>query len=257
MTRLAWALVAGLLVAGCSGSLVERTFNPDVYTVEPGDTLYSIAWRYRLDPEDLARWNAIDEPDELHVGQRIRLRPPEEGTAAATEPAAPDDAAPTAVADTDTDTGRAPNGEPRRGGTTATRTETSGEPEASGEPGEWAWPTQGRVVGTFSDGRVAGHGIDIAGEMGQPVKATRAGKVVYSGDGLQAYGRLVIIRHADDYISAYAHNEEVLVREGDRVTGGQQIARMGKTRDDAAMLHFEIRRSGEPVDPLEYLPPRE
>lgn len=252
--RLAWALAASLLLAGCSGALVERTFNPNVYTVEPGDTLYSIAWRYRLDPQDLARWNAIDNPDELRVGQRIRLRAPQDGATAASEPAAPDDEAGAAPAPAGETTA---SSEDDRSGKATNRTETVGEPEATGDPGEWAWPTEGRVVGTFTDGRVAGRGIDIAGEVGQPVKATQAGQVVYSGGGLEAYGRLVIIRHADDYISAYAHNDEVHVREGDRVTGGQQIARMGKTRDDAAMLHFEIRRSGEPVDPLEYLPPRD
>ncbi len=249
-----WALAAALLLSGCTGSLVERTFNPDVYTVESGDTLYSIAWRYRLDPQDLARWNAIDQPDELRVGRRIRLRPPEDGAPAASEPAAPEGdagSAPASAGET-----RASD-ERNRGVAAPTKAEPAGEPEATGTPGEWAWPTRGRIVGTFTDGRVAGRGIDIAGEVGQPVKATQAGEVVYSGDGLQAYGRLVIIRHADDYISAYAHNNAVLVREGDRVTGGQQIARMGKTRDNAAMLHFEIRRSGEPVDPLDYLPPRD
>jgi len=252
LTRLAGALVASLLLAACSGAFVERTFNPAIYTVQPNDTLYSIAWRYRLDPQDLARWNGIDEPDELQVGRRIRLRPPADGTAPASEPAPTSGesaAAPAAAAEA--------SDERNRGGNAVTEAGSAGQPEASGEPGQWAWPTQGRVVGTFTDGRVAGRGLDIAGEVGQPVKATQAGEVVYSGDGLQAYGRLVIIRHADDYISAYAHNEEVLVREGDRVTGGQQIARMGKARDDAAMLHFEIRRSGDPVDPLDYLPPRD
>lgn len=239
-------VVLALALGGCTGgNLAGRTFEPTVYVVRPGDTVYSIAWRYQIDPEDLVRWNDLENPDRLRIGQRLRLAP--RATASGVD--APPDSAPARGGDRD------------RAGTAATtaapQESASREWVARGEPGTWRWPTEGRVVGTFGDGRVAGRGVDIAGRVGQPVQATAAGKVVYSGEGLQAYGRLVIIRHEGDYVSAYAHNSELLVREGQRVTAGQQIARMGESGDGGAMLHFEIRRQGRPVDPLEYLPPRD
>ena len=238
MRRAAAVVLASVLaLAGCAtDGLVGRTFDPAVYVVRPGDTVYSIAWRYQVDPQDLIRWNGLEHPDRLRVGQRLRLGP---------------------------GSGRVPSAEARRTGEQDAGTERAparseqGAPEPAGARGPWRWPTEGRLVGTYDDGRVAGRGIDIAGELGQPVQATAAGEVVYSGEGLQAYGRLVIIRHEGQYLSAYAHNSELLVREGQRVTAGQQIARMGESADGVAMLHFEIRREGRPVDPLDYLPSRQ
>lgn len=211
-------------------------FDPNVYVVRTGDTLYSIAWRYRIDYQDLLRWNDLDNPDNIRPGQRIRLAP------AASTPAR----SPTVAAQT-----------PPSRDAAADTSDPSPAPPARGGEGEWRWPTDGRVVGTFDDGSLSGRGIDIAGEEGQPVQATAAGKVVYSGSGLQAYGQLIIIRHSDDFLSAYAHNRELLVQEGKRVASGQQIARMGRNLDGNALLHFEIRYRGRPVDPLEYLPPRD
>jgi lipoprotein NlpD len=257
LIRVVGVALAALLLVGCgTGGSVSATFDPDVYTVQEGDTLYSIAWRYHVDPDALARWNAIEDPDNLRVGRRIRLRPPQGDTRASAEPGAPSDP-PTGSDAASGGVATEASTEGQAGGTRANGAAGEGQPAAQGETGDWGWPASGRIVGTFGDGRVPGRGIDIAGERGDPVKATRAGEVVYSGDGLKAYGRLVIIRHADDYISAYAHNDEVLVGEGERVTGGQQIARMGKTRAETALLHFEIRRSGDPVDPLQHLPPRD
>ena len=130
-----------------------------------------------------------------------------------------------------------------------------GKPAADdGEPLDWVWPAKGKIVAGFSETSSL-KGIDIAGTAGQPVAASAAGKVVYSGTGLRGYGKLIIIKHNGTYLSAYAHNREILVKEGQQVTKGQKIAEMGNTDAEQVMLHFEIRRQGKPVDPLKYLPP--
>ena len=116
----------------------------------------------------------------------------------------------------------------------------------------WRWPAKGKVVTSFS--RSGGKGIDIAGKFGQTIVAASAGRVVYSGSGLIGYGQLIIVKHNKRYLSAYAHNNKILVKEGDTVTGGQRIAEMGRSGSNRAMLHFEIRRDGKPIDPLRYLP---
>jgi len=247
--RLALVACLPLVLAGCTSSgLVGDAFKPGVYIVRPGDTLYSIAWRYQVDYHDLVRWNDIDNPDQLRVGRRLRLGPPRQVAQAAPAPA------------------DAPAGQPSAGSRAAARTPDASAdaasrhdeaPAAKGASGDWRWPADGQVIGTFGDGIVAGRGVDIEGEYGQAIQATAAGEVVYSGKGLQAYGRLVIIRHAGEYLSAYAHNSRLLVQEGQRVAAGQQIARMGRSNDGRSLLHFEIRRQGKPVDPLDYLPPRQ
>jgi lipoprotein NlpD len=119
---------------------------------------------------------------------------------------------------------------------------------------DWAWPAKGKVVAQFSEATSL-KGIDIAGSAGQPVTASAGGKVVYAGSGLRGYGKLIIIKHNDAYLSAYAHNRDILVKEGQQVSKGQKIAEMGNTDTDQVKLHFEIRRQGKPVDPLRYLPP--
>jgi len=231
-------LLAALTAGGCASSGIGEAFNPNVYTVRPGDTLYSIAWRYQIDYQDLRRWNDLPDPDVIMPGQKILLAPPSRtgtkrsvrSSTQATAESARQESAP---------------------GTAGQR-----ERDGRGAVGEWRWPAAGEVIGTFSNGRVSGRGVDIAGEPGSPVQATAPGKVVYSGNGLPAYGQLIIIRHAGEYLSAYAHNEALLVEEGKRVTAGQQIARMGRSLDGEPLLHFEIRHRGQPVDPLDYLPPR-
>lgn len=249
-----------LLVAGCAGSLAGNRFRPEVYTVRSGDTLYSIAWRYRIDHQDLMRWNGIDNARNLRIGQRLRLHPDRMAASASTATASAGSDAPSSGGgrgDTgaSSDSGSAP--ESRSSTASAAQPETDARNETGEPPGRWRWPTRGTVVARFGDGRAGGRGVDIRGEQGQPIHATAAGDVVYSGDGLKAYGRLLIVRHEGDYLSAYAHNSELLVAEGDRVDAGQPIARMGRTREGTALLHFEIRRGGSPVDPLDYLPQRE
>lgn len=128
------------------------------------------------------------------------------------------------------------------------------EPAAGGDDVGWIWPANGKTIGTFSEG--GSKGVDIAGKAGDPVIAAGDGKVVYSGTGLRGYGKLVIIKHNNTYLSAYAHNQNILVKEGQSVTKGQKIAEMGNTDADQVKLHFEVRRSGKPVDPLKYLPQR-
>ena len=128
------------------------------------------------------------------------------------------------------------------------------ETAVSGDEIGWIWPANGKTVANFSEG--GSKGVDIAGKTGDPVIAAGDGKVVYSGTGLRGYGKLVIIKHNNTYLSAYAHNQNILVKEGQSVSKGQKIAEMGNTDADQVKLHFEVRRQGKPVDPLKYLPPR-
>lgn len=225
-----------------------------------GDTLHSIAWRYGQSVEDLVAWNDLDSPDRIYPGQDIRLRP---GPGDAPATAATDGGQGDAASGGSASGGAASSGEGASGNagqsTSADRDGASGgDAEEGGDGGdgsvaEWAWPTAGEVVGTFGDGRAFGRGIDITGEAGQPVRAAAGGEVVYSGEGLEAYGPLIIIRHNSAFLSAYAHNTDVRVAEGDRVERGDRIASMGRSLDDEPLLHFEIRRDGDPVDPLDYL----
>lgn len=198
-----------------------------------GETLYSIAWRYGLDPRQLAAWNGLGDGSLIFPGQRLVLGAPPGG---APVPAARQDAPPRPAS------APAPSPRPARQPAVA----------VSG----WRWPATGPVLGTYGSSAKTQSGIHIGGERGGPVLAAADGEVVYAGSGLKTYGQLVILRHSPSYLSAYGYNEALLVGEGDRVPGGQRIARMGIGPDQRAMLHFEIRRDGRPVDPLGFLPPR-
>jgi lipoprotein NlpD len=231
------------------------------YTVVRGDTLYSIAFRYGLDYRRLAAANAIAQPYTIFPGQRLVLREAALPVVAEAPRKAPEKAPPPAAraspGATPTVT-RAPaaTATPRRSaksqdpGTTAVPTEPV-PPQASAG---WRWPAEGRVTRGF-DGALH-KGIDIAGERGDPVVAAAGGRVVYAGSGIAGYGLLVILRHTDDYLSAYGHNDALLVEEGDTVRAGAPIARRGSSGTDAVKLHFEIRRQGRPIDPRGLLPPR-
>lgn len=211
------------------------------YRVRSGDTLYSIASRHGWDWRALAERNAIPAPYTIRVGQVIRF--------SGSGPVVPMAVSGSAVSAPVTTT-RA-----TRSPVTASATvQPSGAATVSSAG--WTWPANGQLIALFSSNSSLNKGIDIAGEMGQPVVAASAGNVVYAGSGLRGYGELVIIKHSDTYVSAYGHNRRLLVREGQQVKAGQTIAEMGATGTDRVKLHFEIRRQGKPVDPLQYLPRR-
>lgn len=197
-----------------------------VYTVRSGDTLYSVAWRHGLDVRDLVAWNSLPDPDLILAGQTLYL--------------APD--AGDAIVNRGADTGA-----PVAGPGVAPANE-----DAPDTP--WRWPVAGPPMGGYAAGSGLGEGIGIGGELVTRILAAAPGEVVYAGRGLPLYGNLVIVRHDEAYLSAYGHNETLLVEEGDRVTQGQAIATMGMGPARRPQLHFEIRRDGVPVDPMDYLP---
>jgi lipoprotein NlpD len=265
-----------------------------LHTVQRGDTLYGIAFANSLDYRDIASWNQLESPDRIMVGQVLRLTPPPSAVeikplVEVTPPSAqplteppllttpqavllpyteanwaqmsvppPAPPAPPTVASP-----AAPTAPP------ATKVAMPATPPAvapvvpvpvpavvppSSAEIVWLWPADGKLAGRF--GGAGGKGIDIVGQRNTPVVAVAPGKVVYSGSGLRGYGQLLIVKHSGEYLSAYAHNDSILVKEGDMVTAGQRIALMGDSDADRVMLHFEIRRYGKPLDPLNYLPER-
>jgi lipoprotein NlpD len=291
----ACALIASLVVGGCASKspapVVERGGQPvapvattisgkDIYTVKKGDTLYSIALDHGVDYKDLAAWNNIENRNRIQVGQSLRIRAP--GVLAGSDVAL---AKPVVIVTSVEKRTLEGNGdtlkrEPKAGKEAyseqalvqaqgqqkpaepplpAVKPEVKPEqkpvePALGADEFVWIWPANGKIVGTFSEG--ASKGVDIAGKAGDLVLAAGDGKVVYSGTGLRGYGKLVIVKHNNTYLSAYAHNQNVLVKEGQAVTKGQKIAEMGNTDADQVKLHFEVRRLGKPVDPLKYLPQR-
>ncbi|MFZ3203350.1 MAG: peptidoglycan DD-metalloendopeptidase family protein [Pseudomonas sp.] len=266
-------LVIGAFLAGCASSpsgsvqVVDRNnrgaamqqrqpVTSGQYVVRRGDTLYSIAFRFGWDWKALAARNGIAPPYLIRVGQVIRFdgRQPARGSVVASAPTVTRPAAvarPIAPIHAPAARPQAQTSVPIKP-TPATTPVQSVQRSASG----WAWPAGGVVIGRFSSNGSLNKGIDIAGDLGQPVLAASDGSVVYAGSGLRGYGELVIIKHSDTYVSAYGHNRRLLVQEGQQVKAGQTIAEMGSTGADRVKLHFEIRRQGKPVDPLQYLPRR-
>jgi lipoprotein NlpD len=208
-----------------------------VYVVRPQDTLYSIAWRYDLDFHDLARWNNIGPDFRIVVGQTLVLTPINAPTTSAAVVPRPASAAKTNVAPKG-------NGAPANTGPST----NSSAGNASGL--SWVWPTD-RLAAPQP---VSGGGILITGRVGQDVRAATSGRVVYNGNGIRGYGNLIIIKHGENLLSAYAHNRESLVHEGQDVATGQLIAHMGEGAPSKPVLYFEIRRNGKPIDPLPFLP---
>ncbi len=218
--------------------------NSDVYydydygyhTVLKGDTLFSIAFRHGLDYKKIARWNNIRSPYTIYAGQRLKLSPSQA-------------------------TSKSYQSKNRTNTSSASTTKkksiskkTVSKPVSKPIKHNWDWPTKGVVIRTYSPKSGGNKGIDIGGKIGQPVLAASAGKVVYSGNGLASYGNLIIIKHSEQFISAYAHNKKLFVKEGGDVKRGEKIAELGKTGTSEAKLHFEIRYKGKPVDPIKYLP---
>jgi lipoprotein NlpD len=244
---------------------------PGYYRVKPGDTLYRIALENGQNYRDIAAWNNLANPNQIEVDQLLRVAPPGANTAALTPgvatapvtsggavqgaPLSPSAPPATAAANAAT---------PPLYGSTAGSTATTIPPQpAAGAPASsplgdstpaFSWPVRGAILNTFDDN--SNKGVNIAGTAGEAVKAAADGRVVYAGNGLRGYGNLIIIKHNAMYLTAYAHNRSLMVKEGDAVTKGQKIAEMGNSDSDRVMLHFEIRRQGKPVDPMKYLPPQ-
>jgi lipoprotein NlpD len=272
--RLVIGIALSVLLVGCSSApsggvrVVDRNNNaapqrPTVttgqYVVRRGDTLFSIAFRYGWDYKALAARNQIPEPYTIRPGQTIRFDGRSNSTSSAV--AGSSGAVRSPVASTTTSTTTSPSGSVKT--TVISKPVTVVPPPAGSStvpagpsPKGWTWPSNGILIGKFSSNGSLNKGIDIAGDLGQPVLAASDGSVVYAGSGLRGYGELVIIKHSDTYVSAYGHNRRLLVREGQQVKAGQTIAEMGSTGTDRVKLHFEIRRQGKPVDPLQFLPRR-
>ncbi|WP_281647478.1 peptidoglycan DD-metalloendopeptidase family protein [Parendozoicomonas sp. Alg238-R29] len=217
------------------------------HTVQRGETLYTIAWRYGQEFKRLAAINGIRAPYTIYPGQKLRL-----GGQARTQTVArkPSPKKTVAASSQARSTGVESASNKKRS------ISTKGAQSVSGGKVRWQWPASGKVIARFSTSGQLYKGVAIAGRIGEPVNATAGGKVVYSGAGLTGYGNLVIIRHNSSYLSAYAHNKTLLVSEGDTVKAGQKIAELGSTGTNEPKLHFEIRRDGKPVDPLLFLPNR-
>jgi len=223
------------------------TSNATRYRVRAGDTLYAIAWRNDKDFRDLARWNGIRKPYTIYQGQWLRLKPPKRRLPPA--PASKTQTSPEASRNK-------PVAKPQKVAPKAASNPPKKVVAQKAGPLKWKWPAKGGVQSTYRSGDRLRKGIKLAGNPGDPVRAAESGKVVYSGSGLIGYGRLIIVKHNDKYLSAYGHNRKLLAKQGQHVTKGQQIAEMGMSNEGKPLLHFEIRRNGKPVNPLALLPRR-
>ncbi|WP_322057691.1 peptidoglycan DD-metalloendopeptidase family protein [Paraburkholderia sp. J63] len=229
------------------------------YRVKPGDTLYRIALENGQNFRDIATWNNLTNPNQIEVDQLLRVVPPGASNGVASTPGVI--AAPVPGAAAPGSPAMPPMYGSGANATSAPPVAAVPPPQASGGdmaavPGSLAlaWPVRGPVLNSFDDSK--NKGINIGGAAGDPIKAAADGRVVYAGNGLRGYGNLIIIKHNATFLTAYAHNRALMVKEGDAVTKGQKIAEMGNTDSDRVMLHFEVRREGKPVDPLKYLPPQ-
>lgn len=211
----------GWALAGCGHHVYHR--------VEPGDTLYSIGWRYDEDYRDVAAWNGITSPYRIRAGQVLRLIPPPDFVSRS----------------------------PSQKKSNVTRANTFHDRTTRiTMPKVWLWPTDGVAHVLRHQAGGAARGLEIVGDVGQAIRAVAAGRVVYTGNNLKGYGNLVIVKHGDEFLSAYAHNSKIVVVEGDEVTAGQKVAEMGRNNNNRTALYFEIRRNGKAEDPLQYLPVR-
>ena len=229
-------------------NLVDGAF----YTVRKGDTLYGIALAFGQNWRDIASWNNLSDPDKIKIGEKLRVVPKDTGNAAVSIPLK--------SAAIETPPGRSTSGESEVA-LNERALDDDGLPDNGIDRDEglvtslgWVWPANGQITEQFSDSN--SKGISIAGASGEAIFAVSDGKVVYSGNGLRGYGNLIIIKHPDEFITAYAHNKSIFVKEGETVNKGQKIAEMGMSETDSPKLLFEVRRGGKPLDPLLYLPKR-
>jgi lipoprotein NlpD len=226
-TRALIAIVLSFTLVACS-SQPKWYDNPDTHIVRSGETLFSIAFRYGKKPEDVARWNRLGDGSLIYPGQVLRLSPPSGSTARNTSSTA-----------------------------STSRPAPQPLPKIPDQPSpQWAWPTGGRINVEFGAKPGPGTGVLIDGKSGQAILAAAPGRVVYAGSGLIGYGRLIILKHNDTYLSAYGYTKSLLVKEGQEVKTGQRIATMGEGPERKPRLHFEIRRNGKPVNPRQFLPAR-
>jgi lipoprotein NlpD len=235
----------------------ENAGKPGYYTVKPGDTLTRIALDQGQPWRDIARWNGIENANVIEVGQVLRVAPPGVETAAVKPVLPPKPVAPgVAGAPGAPATAGAPGTTPAPpGAATTTPVAPPVAPQRDGdEDVNWAWPAAGSVATGFEEGR--NKGLAIVGKPGDAVLAAADGRVVYAGSGLRGYGNLIIIKHNATYLTAYAHNQALFVKEDQAVRRGQRIADMGSSDAERVQLHFEIRRLGKPIDPAKLLPPR-
>ncbi|MDT7517470.1 peptidoglycan DD-metalloendopeptidase family protein [Rhodoferax sp. TBRC 17660] len=248
----------------------ENAGKPGYYTVKPGDTLIRIGLENGQSHKDIARWNALDNPNKIEVGQVLRIvQPVAVAEAAGTKPVASSSSTVTALPPASGQSSAA--SAPARAASAVTAA-ASAPAKAASAPASapavaavtpvatsddavaWMWPGNGTVLAGFDE--VKNKGLDIGGNAGDPVLAAGEGKVVYAGAGLRGYGNLIILKHNNTFLTAYAHNQTLLVKEDQTVKKGQKIAEMGSTDADRVKLHFEVRRQGKPVDPMKYLPAR-
>lgn len=242
------------VLSGCNTASIyqDDAYNPPVYwgqhVVRSGETLYSIAWRYGRDYRELGDANGMSPPYRLQVGRVLRLD-----------------------LRGNVPSGSATKSRPTVASKPAARPKATPKPKVQKRPKsseplakqsqvvsniQWHWPNVGPVIAGYSTSGKVNKGVDIAGKAGDPVKAAASGSVVYAGSGLLGYGNLIIVNHNEHFLSAYAHNRKILVQEGENVRAGQLIAEMGSSGSRSVRLHFEIRKNGNPVDPMHYLPPR-
>jgi lipoprotein NlpD len=233
----------------------ENAGKPGYYTVKPGETLIRIGLETGQNWKDIARWNnMLDRPNQLEVGQVLRVLPPGVGTTAASSTSSAAAAtAPTGVI-TRPVTSSSAGSTVAAGVKPATAAAAEGVAAAGDDQLAWSWPVNGPVLAGFDE--VKNKGLDLGGSAGDPVLAAADGRVVYVGAGLRGYGNLIILKHNSTYLTAYAHNQSLLVKEDQSVRKGQKIAEMGSSDADRVKLHFEVRRQGKPVDPAKFLPAR-
>lgn len=238
---------------------LKKADDKGTYTVKCGDTLYRIALDFGQSYGELVDWNNLTDPNDIKVGQVLRVTPPDRsgalGSAKIGSVATPSGVEIRPLS-APPGSKTAPNRDKRSYSEAAARqmqkSDTAGA--LRGEKAvSWMWPAEGRLVSGFDDNK---KGIDIAGKSGQPVLAAGSGNVMYAGSGIRGYGNLVIVKHTSTLLSAYAHNKSITVKEGQTVTKGQQIAEMGDSDTDSVKLHFEIRQQGKPIDPSKFLPAR-
>jgi len=224
--RFVTLVLIAMLLASCGTPGWHQS--QTTHIVRSGETLFAIAWRYGKDAADIARWNRLGDGSLIYPGQVLRLTP---------------------AAGSATTTGN------RRPSTSGRESRPLPDIPAQPSP-NWMWPTSGRINVDFGAKPGTGTGVLINGKLGQPINAAASGRVVYAGGGLIGYGKLIIVKHNDTYLSAYGYNASLLVKEGEPIDKGQRIATMGEGPERKPRLHFEIRRNGQPVNPRQYLPPR-